>query len=267
MISPWKIALRSLLIIGAALVAIAGWDMATSMGLIMWRPDWADDELVLYLVVKGGFALALALCFTVFGAWRRFGFAGGLAWRYWPALLPLWAAAAISASQGPGVHAPLQLAGWALLAFFIAFGEEAIFRAVIPDALLGNPPVGMTVAPAAARRAIIVSALLFGLAHLAALAIPSLDRHIVIGQTVFATGIGLALAWVRLRSASIWPGLIGHAMLDACGIIASGSITDAMTTKADSYTYLWLMDGASLAWGLLLIFRWPAVPAARIREI
>jgi membrane protease YdiL (CAAX protease family) len=260
MTSRLRTILRAVLIVGGVLAAITGSDAIFSGGFILWRPDWARNELVLYLVAKGGFALVLGLCFTIWRGWRRFGFRGGLHTRHWPMLLPLWIAASASASEGLGIRQPLQVAGWLLLALLIGFGEESVFRGIIPDALLGSPKAGTPIAPSAARRAIVVSALLFGLAHLGGLAVPSLDRHVVLGQAAFATGIGLALGWVRLRSASIWPGLIAHVTLDSCGILASGGIAKAMTATTDSYNYLWFIGGFALIWGIVLVMARPVSP-------
>ena len=56
----------------------------------------------------------------------------------------------------------------------------------------------------------LVSGILFGLVHLSGLAIKGIDPQVIYGQSLFAGGIGVVLAWVRLRGASIWPGIIAR---------------------------------------------------------
>lgn len=74
--------------------------------------------------------------------------------------------------------------------------EELIFRGVLLSALLSRMRAVLAV-PA--------SALVFGVAHLADFgfawhAIPAL------------VGLGLVLAWLRLRSGSLWPAVVAHAV-------------------------------------------------------
>ncbi len=74
--------------------------------------------------------------------------------------------------------------------------EELIFRGVLLSALLSRMRAALAV-PA--------SAMMFGVAHLADFgfawhAIPAL------------VGLGLVLAWLRLRSGSLWPAVVAHAV-------------------------------------------------------
>lgn len=257
MISRAALFWRSALVVLAALIAINAWDLLTAIGLVSLVPNIAHDELLLYLAVKGSFALALCLAFSQFGLWRRFGFTGGLNPYLWPVLMPIWIAALASSGEGLGVHDAAEIAGWVLLAGIIGFGEEAVFRGVIVDALLGSPPVGSTLTASATRRAMLLSGLLFGLLHLSGLAIRGIDPQVIYGQSLFAGGIGVVLAWVRLRGASIWPGIVAHTVLDACGLIAGGGVEKALEAPVTNYVYLWTMGGLSIAWGLLLAWRWP----------
>jgi membrane protease YdiL (CAAX protease family) len=240
--------LTPLFVVLAALLAIIGWDALGGYALIRLFPALYRSELGLYLAIKGGFALLLALFFTLTGSWRRFGFTGGIAWRYWPALLPIWLAAAVSAVQGIDVPEPLRLAGWFAVSLAVGFGEEGIFRGVILEAIRdAGTSAGRE------RRAIVLSALLFGLAHLGA--ITAADPHIVIGQAAFATGIGLALAWVRLAGGSIWPALIAHTVLDFFGIATSDGIAEAMRYSPSGFAYILGMAGFTLIWGGVLASR------------
>ncbi|HVC16364.1 MAG TPA: CPBP family intramembrane glutamic endopeptidase [Rhodanobacter sp.] len=82
--------------------------------------------------------------------------------------------------------------------------EELLFRGVLLSALLQRWRVGWAVAS---------SSLLFALAHLPGLqyqwfALPDLAL------------LALALAWLRLRSGSIWPGVVAHAVNNLLAVVA-----------------------------------------------
>lgn len=80
----------------------------------------------------------------------------------------------------------------------VPFAEELFFRGLGVRALTA---FGSLVA-------VIGSASLFGLAHGIIVALPALGFF------------GLALAWLRLRTASVWPGILAHATYNALGITA-----------------------------------------------
>ncbi len=96
--------------------------------------------------------------------------------------------------------------------------EEVAFRGALP-ALLGR-------AGASARRAIVVSAILFGLWHVA----PSLTAGVakgaspgsvvlaVVGTVVFTTASGLGLGWLRHRSRSLLPSMAVHLATNSLGL-------------------------------------------------
>jgi len=82
--------------------------------------------------------------------------------------------------------------------------EELLFRGVLLSALLQRWRVGWAVAS---------SSLLFALAHLPGLqyqwfALPDLAL------------LALALAWLRLRSGSIWPGIVAHGVNNLLAVVA-----------------------------------------------
>lgn len=81
----------------------------------------------------------------------------------------------------------------------VPFAEELFFRG------LGVTVLGQF-GPAAA---VIGTALIFGLAHGILVALPPL--------VFFALG----LAWIRLRSQSVWPGVIAHSAFNAIGLAAA----------------------------------------------
>lgn len=96
--------------------------------------------------------------------------------------------------------------------------EEVAFRGALP-ALLGR-------AGASARRAIVVSAVLFGLWHVA----PSLSAGVasgappasvalaVAGTVLFTTVSGIGLGWLRHRSRSLLPPMAVHLATNSLGL-------------------------------------------------
>jgi membrane protease YdiL (CAAX protease family) len=103
----------------------------------------------------------------------------------------------------PSEWRPDELAPFLVNAVLIAtlgpFGEELFYRG------LGTSVLGIF----GSRVAIAGSAVAFGLAHGLLVALPPL--------VVF----GLGLAWVRVRSDSVWPGVIAHGAYNAVGIALS----------------------------------------------
>lgn len=82
--------------------------------------------------------------------------------------------------------------------------EETLFRGVLLSALLGFRHHG-TVTAGRTVAAVLISAALFGLVHLPDLgylwyAVPNLIL------------LGIATAWLRLRSGSLWPAVLAHAI-------------------------------------------------------
>lgn len=96
--------------------------------------------------------------------------------------------------------------------------EEIAFRGALP-ALLGRAGAGT-------RSAIIISAILFGLWHIA----PSLTAAmadtqsgtpvwlVVLGTVVFTTASGIGLGWLRHRSRSLLPPMFVHLATNSLGV-------------------------------------------------
>jgi membrane protease YdiL (CAAX protease family) len=79
----------------------------------------------------------------------------------------------------------------------VPFTEELFFRGLGVRALL---PLGGTAA-------IALTAIAFGLGHGLLVALPVL------------VAFGLALAWVRLRSSSVWPGILAHGFYNGSALV------------------------------------------------
>jgi uncharacterized protein len=203
-----------------------------------------STEMPTALLVRGFPALLLAIAFTLRGSWRVNGFCGGLKIWWWRALAPMWAVAASVLALSAITRSPIEHLQWIALACFAGFEEEAIFRGIMIRTLM----------PSGARRAIIWSALWFGAIHLTGLPF-GFDWRMVslVAANAFATG--LILGWVRLASASIWPGVIAHAFFDYGGFIYNGSLGAEMVYSNYSAVTAGLLIGLMLAWACCLLSR------------
>ncbi|MFC5826237.1 CPBP family intramembrane glutamic endopeptidase [Nonomuraea insulae] len=109
-----------------------------------------------------------------------------------------------------------------------AFGEEWGWRGFLLPRLL---PFGY-------GRAILTSGLIWGLWHapltLLGWNYPGLGPWAVLPFTVFCVVIGAVLGWLRLRTGSVWPAVIGHGALNAAVptlylvVSASGRLPDSL---------------------------------------
>lgn len=102
--------------------------------------------------------------------------------------------------------------------------EEVAFRSALP-ALLGRAGAGT-------RTAVVASAVLFGLWHVApslttALGDPSRDLPVwvvVVGTVVFTTAAGVGLGWLRHRSGSLLPPMVVHLATNSLGVVLLWSL-------------------------------------------
>lgn len=235
---------REIALAAAASLALVLWELAFQ--LIVFFGHWQPTELELYAGDKVGFALLLALGLAIARRWQCCGFAGPLAFRQWWMLWPIWLDALVPLGQGLAEDGWRYLAGWAAVSLAVGFGEEGLFRGIVMSALGLERP----------RRAILLSALMFGAIHLAGLLSP-IDYRLVLAQAASVVGLGVILGAVRIRTGSIWPGIIVHAVLDFCGIAAGGGVVEALQYSDDAL-YSMLGAGAlALIWGLALCWRLP----------
>jgi membrane protease YdiL (CAAX protease family) len=228
----------------AASLALVLWELAFQLIVVVGH--WQPTELETYAGDKLGFALLLALALTVARRWRTGGFAGPLAFGRWWMLWPIWLDALVPLGGGLAEDGWRYLAGWGAVSLAVGFGEEGLFRGIVMSSLGLERP----------RRAILLSSLMFGAIHLAGLLSP-IDYRLVLAQSASVIGLGVILGAVRVRTGSIWPGIIVHAVLDFCGIAAGGGVVEALQYSDDAL-YSMLGAGAlALVWGLALCWRLP----------
>ncbi|MCB9730286.1 MAG: CPBP family intramembrane metalloprotease [Deltaproteobacteria bacterium] len=189
-------------------------------------------------------------------------------WPYWivafalPAAALLAIDAALLAGGVLGFEGEVEGLDWVLLTVnvFEAAGEELGFRGWLVPAMASRRGFG----PAA-----LASSALWALWHL-----PGVLWSDVIGGApllvglaafaLFALGFGTALAWVRLRSRSVWPAVIAHATHNA---VLFGVLAHTFQPRAASASWLRGEVGLPLVAFWLLIglacLRWPPRRAER----
>ena len=108
-----------------------------------------------------------------------------------PALQP----AATADADGTGMSATTRrTSSWAITVLAGGFGDEATFRGVVLQTLL----------PDGARRAVLVSSVLFGVAYLRVMAL-DIDPVHVVSQAANSVGMGIAFAALVVVTGTIWP--------------------------------------------------------------
>jgi uncharacterized protein len=98
-----------------------------------------------------------------------------------------------------------------MLSLLVGFAEEGMFRGLIVRSLL----------PRGIWPSVLFSALFFACAHLTNL-IGGFSWGYVSVQVLLAFGMGILFAAIRLRTGSIWPGLLLHAGHDFGGLLLLG---------------------------------------------
>ena len=130
---------------------------------------------------------------------------------------------------------------WKLLtlAMVPAVCEELFFRGFLLSALRAHLRPG---------RAVAASALVFGLFHVIAVAHDALFLERLLPTTL----LGLVLGWVCVRSGSLWPGIVLHALHNGLLIAISSHTQEllALGVGVDSQTHLpgtWLAGAAAMS--------------------
>ena len=164
------------------------------------------------LAIEAVFAGYVAVVLTRLAWWREAGFRRPEVTRRLWATVPLFSLPLIVLA-GSGIEAaPVeQVLGFVLFTILVAFAEEGLVRGVVLRALT---PTGL-------RRAVLTSAAIFGLGHLANIpAGASVSMTAV--QVLENTFLGIAFAGLCLYVGSIWPAVVLHASLDLADVAGRG---------------------------------------------
>ncbi|MDZ7701407.1 MAG: CPBP family intramembrane glutamic endopeptidase [Halobacteriales archaeon] len=116
----------------------------------------------------------------------------------------------------PGTFLALQLGQLLIVAPLVnslfTFGEEFGWRGYLLPKLL----------PLGARRALLAHGVIWGVWHWPIIAMghnygleyPGAPWTGLAAMTLFTVGVGVVLGWLTLRSGSVWPAVLGHAMVN-----------------------------------------------------
>lgn len=114
-----------------------------------------------------------------------------------------------------------------ILSLLVGLAEEGMFRGILLRCLL----------PKGIWPAVLLSTLCFTVVHLTNL-LGGASWGYVSGQFILTLGVGILFAALRLRTSSLWPGILLHAARDVVGLIDLG-INPALiraTPSSASYT-------------------------------
>lgn len=222
---------------GALAIFFADAALVTGVGAAAKALLPATPQLPDFLAMCAGIA-GLIVLLTALGWWKLVGFNRPAAWRSLHLLwLPAVAFIALPFLRGVGQIDTGNLAFLAIGYALTGFYEEALFRGLLLRVL---GPLGV-------RRAILLSALLFGAAHL----VNVLFRNpfIVFAQAVGAATEGVGLAALRVRINTLWPLIVLHALEDL--LLHFGALPAIPVNVAQSvilFAYgLWLLRGLGAA--------------------
>lgn len=131
--------------------------------------------------------------------------------------------------------------GWEMTFLFlqcalIGLFEELIFRGIVLELFFEMFGSGTN---KKARRAIAVSAIVFGAIHLVNAIQPEITFMAALMQAISVTGIGLVFGAIYYRSGrTLWPCVIFHAIQDASAFVVSGALYGVTQEEAIGSTSL-----------------------------
>jgi uncharacterized protein len=157
---------------------------------------WIQPPDVTALIVA---SILIAVVLTALGWWRTSGFNRPARWRELGLLiLPLILMVVLPLVAGVQPLDPGTLVFLVTAELLTGFHEEAVYRGL----LLRIPR------PGSPWRAVLVTSILFGLAHLSNLQVR--NPAIVLAQAVGAFSSGFGMAALRLRTNTLWPLILIH---------------------------------------------------------
>ena len=222
------------------------------IGMLIWGPVASSltslllpnaDTLQIYLFNKGLFIVPLLVAMSKFGGLKFYGIKRGSSWWFLVPGLPILLLTVVvffAPNAAAGLSIPATV-GWILVALFVGIGEESVFRGILWRAF---EPRGILVT------AFSTSAL-FGAVHLIGL-FTDIPWQIVTSQAVFAFGVGMMFAAVRLVAGSLFAPIALHAVFNAGAIVAAGGVSE-MFDDTLTVERLLIPGAVFAAWGLACI--------------
>lgn len=212
---------------------LSPWADALAIHLFRFGLMWATLELAGLVGIPGwyqGLTVNVVLCIAAAALmtrrrlWRSTGMA--VAWRSRlavVALVPLVVNAVSWLHTGVVPQEP-GYALWALTLLLVGFNEELFSRGIVLSRLL--PAYGPV-------RAVVLTAVLFGLQHLSALVMTTDPAGDVLSNVASTAIYGFALAAFQARFRWLWPLVVVHALADWSIILSGRPWSDAVVVFAE----------------------------------
>lgn len=202
----------------------------------------ALSGLAVYALANSALALILAVVVTRLHWWGRIGFR-----RATPSnlllVLPVLLPAVVNFYPGvrfPGFGAA---AGFLLLALAVGFVEETAFRGLMLRAL---EPLGVW-------RAVIITTILFSVTHLMNVMAGEAGLQAAL-QLLYTAAVGFAFAALVLRTGTIWPLIVAHALIDFVAFMGDPAL---VVPPAAEIGIDITVTAAFVAYGLFVLGRRP----------
>ncbi|HEX7341209.1 MAG TPA: type II CAAX endopeptidase family protein [Rhodanobacteraceae bacterium] len=217
-------------------------------------PDTDQPELIAVIVRCGLLTILIAVLLTRWEWWRQVGFRTPRRNRDLLYFLVPFIPVVLNLIPGSVVGNPadlLQLLATAyshpsdlllvlVASLLVSFAQEGIFRGVMLQAIL----------PHGVWKAVIITALLFGLIHFAGLFQQSATATVL--QVSYLLATGFMFAALVVRKGIIWPLILAHFLTDftgfpnpnAAGTVASIPVDAGMIAVFLAYGFFVMMDGA-----------------------
>ncbi|GHO82963.1 CPBP family intramembrane glutamic endopeptidase [Dictyobacter formicarum] len=174
--------------------------------------DWHLSFVIKNIIGECFYAVLIIIPLLLLGWWAQIGFTRGIQRKdirlyivpFIIIVLPSIVALPIATGKSSTQIIVLSL----IASLLVGLTEESFFRGLLLQSAL---PTGIW-------PAVLISSVLFALVHLSNIVV-GFTWNYVIGQALFAFGFGVLLSGLRLRTGSIWPGILFHAAKDFPGLI------------------------------------------------
>lgn len=190
-------------LLGTVLLTIAWVVVTIGLDLILRAALPGIDSRMASLWIVAAVSVIVAIGVTVTGWWRDVGYTPSSSWREMPWVVAV--ALLVVAPLLAGIR-PLDASIYLVLILGYAltgFAEETMFRGVLVRLLRQRSPLAIAT----------ITALLFGLVHLSNIVIRG-EVLVIVAQAIGAAAFGFGFAALRLRTNTILPLVIIHAVHD-----------------------------------------------------
>ena len=239
----------------AEVIVLGGMMLAGLLFDILFRETGVDTYVLQALGEIVGAVLAFAMlkvsgCADILTK-RGIGFAKGLLVGGYFLFMGVYSAIVFAAIyEGERTLRPWYLiAAFVICMVLVGITEEFLCRGVLAELLLRH--YGAT--KQGVWKAVVMSGILFGLAHLSNLI--GAEPVGVLVQCVIAGMMGMAFAAIYFRTGNIWVTVFLHAFVDICALITGGLYTGALAETISGYQPMQLIGVVPYVILLLVVLR------------